>query len=143
MAVMFTTIGSSADYGNFGRWLLLLVTGICWGAQYSSMALTGESPASFSYILAVCLSNELFIVPSRWRAAMALYIISNISYGASLVFYAAVFPRLARNTPHARSLRERYENGEIPLEEYEIEESLEKNRICNISTVIRASNCSN
>lgn len=58
-----------------------------------------------------------------------------ISYGATLVFYAAIFPRLARNTPHARDLRERYERGEVSAETYELEESLEKNRISNISTV--------
>ena len=66
---------------------------------------------------------------------MALYMIGFITYGATLVFYAAIFPRLARNTPHARQLREKFENGEIPAEEYEVEESLEKNRISNISTV--------
>lgn len=66
---------------------------------------------------------------------MALYMLGFISYGATLVFYAALFPRLARNTPHARALREKYENGEISAEEYEKEESLEKNRISNISTM--------
>ena len=66
---------------------------------------------------------------------MALYMISFITYGATLVFYAAVFPRLARNTSHARQLRGKYEAGEISAEEYEVEESLEKNRISNISTV--------
>ena len=66
---------------------------------------------------------------------MALYIVGFVSYGATLVFYAAIFPRLARNTPLARRLRERYEKGEISAEEYEREESLEKNRISNISTV--------
>jgi len=65
---------------------------------------------------------------------MALYIIGFVSYGATLVFYAAAFPRLARNTAHARDLKERYYRGEIPAEVYEQEESLEKNRISNIST---------
>jgi len=66
---------------------------------------------------------------------MALYMIGFVTYGATLVFYAAVFPRLARNTPHARKLREKYQAGDISPEEYEVEESLEKNRISNISTV--------
>jgi len=70
--------------------------------------------------------------PSRWPLAMALYIIGFTSYGATVVFYAAAFPRLARNTPHARKLRNRYEAGEIGREEYELEESMEKNRISNI-----------
>ena len=41
MTAIFTTIGSAADYGNFGRYLLLVVTIICWGAQFACMALTG------------------------------------------------------------------------------------------------------
>jgi len=91
-----------------------VVTVICWGAQYASMALTK---------------------PSRWGLAMALYILGYVSYGGTLVFYAAAFPRLARNTLHARTLRERHLNGEISAEEYEVEESMEKNRISNISTM--------
>ena len=66
---------------------------------------------------------------------MALYMIGFISYGATLVLYSAVFPRLARNTQHIRDLREKYDRGDIPVEVYEREESLEKNRISNISTV--------
>jgi hypothetical protein len=66
---------------------------------------------------------------------MALYIIGYVSFGATTVFYAALFPRLARNTPHARALREKYDRGELSAEVYEVEESLEKNKISNISTV--------
>ena len=80
MTLIFTTIGSAADYGTFGRWLLFILTLICWAAQFASMALTN---------------------PSRWGVAMALYMVGFISYGATLVFYAAAFPRLARNTPKA------------------------------------------
>jgi len=114
MTAIFTTIGSAADYGGFGRYVLLFFTLVCWAAQFASMSLTK---------------------PSRWGLAMALYMIGFISYGATLVFYAAAFPRLARNTPHSRSLREKYDSGEISAEEYEQEESLEKNRISNISTM--------
>jgi len=42
MTLIFTTIGSAADYGRFGRYLLLTLTVICWGAQYASVSLTGE-----------------------------------------------------------------------------------------------------
>ncbi|KAI6135172.1 MFS general substrate transporter [Pisolithus thermaeus] len=114
MTAIFTTIGSAGDYGTFGRWLLFVVTVVCWAAQYACMALTS---------------------PSRWQPAMVLYIVGFVSYGATLVFYAAAFPRLARNTPHSRKLRDKYQNGEISAEEYEKEESLEKNRISNISTM--------
>ena len=40
MTMIFTTIGSAADYGTLGRWLLLVLTAICWGAQYASITLT-------------------------------------------------------------------------------------------------------
>jgi hypothetical protein len=66
---------------------------------------------------------------------MALYMLGFITYGATLVFYSAIFPRLARNTPQCRELRGLYEAGQIDTEEYELEESLEKNRVSNISTV--------
>lgn len=66
---------------------------------------------------------------------MALYILGYVSYGATLVFYAALFPRLARNTSRARQLREALAAGDITPEEFEREESLEKNRISNISTM--------
>ena len=130
MTVIFTTIGSAADYGTFGRWLLFVITCICWAAQFASMSLTSTyqlDPISRSW-------PQPPTAPSRWPLAMALYMISLVAYGSTLVFYAAVFPRLARNTSLTRKLRERYEAGEISREEYEVEESLEKNRISNIST---------
>lgn len=115
MTLIFTTVGSAADYGTFGRWLLVTLTVICWGAQYASISLNG---------------------PSRWGAAMALYMISFITYGSTLAFYMAVFPRLARNTPHARRIRDKYERGELSAQEYEVEESLEKNHLCNTATTL-------
>lgn len=66
---------------------------------------------------------------------MGLYMLGYVSYGATLVFYAALFPRLARNTARSRMLREQLAEGKVTAEEFEKEESLEKNRISNISTV--------
>ncbi|KAH9062326.1 MFS general substrate transporter [Lactarius vividus] len=111
MTIVFATIGPAADYRTFGRWLLLVSTAICWGAQFASMALTS---------------------PSRWGAAMALYIISFASQGIVSSFFAAIFPQLARNTPHSRELRARHERGELSLEDYEKEKSIEKSKISSI-----------
>lgn len=66
---------------------------------------------------------------------MAIYMISFITYGATLVFFAAAFPRLARNTAKARRLQEKLAAGEIDQATYERDESMEKNRISSISTV--------
>ncbi|KAK2459947.1 hypothetical protein APHAL10511_008032 [Amanita phalloides] len=114
MTAVFTTMGSACDYGRFGRYLLLVVTVICWGAQFACMTLT---------------------VPSRWPAAMALFIIGFVTYGATLVFYAAAFPRLARNTARTRQLHDLYQKREIDKAEHDLGVSLEKNRISNISTM--------
>ena len=40
MTLVYATIGPVADYGTFGRWLLLVSTVICWAAQFASMSLT-------------------------------------------------------------------------------------------------------
>ena len=51
MTAIFTTIGSAADYGTFGRWLLFTVTVICWAAQYACMVLTCASGLNPSIIV--------------------------------------------------------------------------------------------
>ncbi|KAJ5185324.1 Major facilitator superfamily domain general substrate transporter [Penicillium cf. griseofulvum] len=114
MTVIFVWLGSAADYGTFGRWLLLALTVVCWALQYGMMSIQH---------------------PSQWPTAMGLYVVAYIAYGATLVFYAAVFPRLARYTPHVRKAREEdLTEGKIDQEEYDAIESLERNHISNIST---------
>ncbi|KAK9850858.1 hypothetical protein MYU51_011459 [Penicillium brevicompactum] len=114
MTVIFVWLGSAADYGTFGRWLLLSLTVVCWALQYGMLSIRH---------------------PSQWPAAMAMYVVAYIAYGATLVFYAAVFPRLARYTPHVRRAREEeLREGKITQEEYDAIESLERNHISNIST---------
>lgn len=114
MTILFVSLGSSADYGTLGRWLLLTLTVICWVFEYLFLAIKDAS---------------------QWPAAFALYCVSYISYGATLVFYAAVFPRLAMYMPEVRKAREEdLPNGRISQKEYNKLESLEKNHISNIST---------
>lgn len=74
------------------------------------------------------------IRPDQWHTAMALYMLGFISYGVTLVFYASVFPRLARNTQKTKTARQLLDQGEINAAEYEREEMLERNRLSNIST---------
>lgn len=65
---------------------------------------------------------------------MALFMMGFITYGLSLVFYASIFPRLARNTPKTKEARQQLDNGEIETQDYEMVEMLERNRLSNIST---------
>lgn len=109
MTVIFIWLGSAADYGSFGCWLLLGLTVVCWALQYGMMSIRH---------------------PSQWPTAMVLYIVAYVCYGATLVFYAAVFPRLARYMPHVRKAREEdLKEGRIDQGEYDAIESLERNHI--------------
>ena len=67
--------------------------------------------------------------------AFVLYVINFTSFGATLVFYMSIFPRLARHTPRTLEMQEKLVMGQVSKEKYDVEESMEKNRISNISTV--------
>ncbi|KAI9650031.1 hypothetical protein NHQ30_000044 [Ciborinia camelliae] len=68
----------------------------------------------------------------QWPMAMALYIVSYISYGVS-IFFAAL--KLARYMPHVRKARdEDLKDGKINQNEYDRIESMERNHISSIST---------
>src|ERR1700761_2656825 len=56
MTLVYATIGPAADYGTFGRWLLLISTAICWAAQFASMSLTCRSHC-FRRIMKCALSG--------------------------------------------------------------------------------------
>ena len=66
---------------------------------------------------------------------MALYMISFTSRGIVITFFAAIFPRLARNTPHSRELRKQHEQGELSIEAYDKEKGIERSRISSIGMV--------
>lgn len=109
MTIIFVWFGSAADYGSFGRWLLLALTVVCWALQYGMLAIRE---------------------PAQWPAAMGMYIVTYVAYGATLVFYAAVFPKLARYMPHVRKAREEdLREGRMDQKEYDAVESLERNHI--------------
>ncbi|KAL4978215.1 autophagy-related protein 22-like protein [Aspergillus desertorum] len=114
MTLILVWLGSAADYGSFGRWLLLGLTVVCWALQYGTLAIRE---------------------PTQWPAVMGLYIVTYVAYGATLVFYAAVFPKLARYMPHVRKAREEdLRERRIDQRGYDAIESLERNHISNIST---------
>ncbi|BEI94068.1 uncharacterized protein CcaverHIS019_0605270 [Cutaneotrichosporon cavernicola] len=54
MTLLFTTIGSAADYGSVSRWVLLLATVVCWASQFGFLGVTQ---------------------PSQWEVAMGLFVL--------------------------------------------------------------------
>lgn len=73
--ILFTSFGSLADYGQWNRYILLGATII--GCTFQA--------------LPIILIND---DGTHWNIMMAIMNIALISYGTSLVFYAAAFPNL-------------------------------------------------
>lgn len=113
MTVLLTTIGSCADYGSWNKWILIVASVVCWATQYGFLGVTDSS---------------------QWNTAMGLYIIGFITYGITLVFFASVFPILARSTKRTKDARQKLDDGLSDSTEYERVEMLERNRLSNIST---------
>lgn len=73
--LLFTSFGSLADYGRWNKYILLTATIICCLFQALPITLINDDG-------------------SHWNIMMGIMIITLISYGTTLVFYAAVFPIL-------------------------------------------------
>ncbi|TVY45806.1 Autophagy-related protein [Lachnellula occidentalis] len=111
-ALLFLGIGSLADFGNWNPWVVRGFSVICWAFEFGFLGVK---------------------TASKWRAAMALYILSSITWCASYVFFNAIFPKLAHDLPEARNAREELLNGTIDEEQYERKCSMARSKIMNIS----------
>ncbi|KAI9247462.1 autophagy-related protein 22-like protein [Phascolomyces articulosus] len=111
-ALLLTTIGSLADYGNNSQSILLIVTVVSCAAQIVFLIFNDNAS-------------------SYWGVPMLIMLIFQISYGVSLVFYWAIFPQLAINDPKVRAARR---SNHISDEDYLVIESISRNHISTIST---------
>ncbi|KAN0115027.1 MFS general substrate transporter [Hyaloscypha variabilis] len=111
-AILFIGIGSLADYGNWNPWVVRGFSVLCWAFEFGFLGVT---------------------TASKWRAAMALYILSSVTFWASYVFFNAIFPKLAHDLPEARRAREEFLNGSIKEEEFERRCSMARSKIMNVS----------
>ncbi|CEP18127.1 hypothetical protein [Parasitella parasitica] len=84
--VLFTTFGSLADYGKWNRYILFIATVVGCATQIVPIVFLNDDGSS-------------------WNAMMGIMILALISYGTSLVFYAAAFPTLSDNLPAVRKAR--------------------------------------
>ncbi|KAI7872104.1 autophagy-related protein 22-like protein [Spinellus fusiger] len=110
--LVLTTIGSLADYGNNGNYILLAVTLLSCAAQI--VFLTFDETKS-----------------GYWGLALLIQLVFQVTYGVSLVFYWAYFPVLATNDPKIRNARR-----ELGAESSDYQEmaSMMRNHISTIST---------
>ncbi|KAF4635583.1 hypothetical protein G7Y89_g2510 [Cudoniella acicularis] len=108
--------------------VVLIANGICFAVMTIMFVALGSAADYGNF-------SRWLLLPSQWPAGMVFYIIAYIAYGATLVFYAALFPRLSRCMPHVRKAREEdLKNGKINQEEYDKIESMERNHISSVST---------
>ncbi|RUS25151.1 autophagy-related protein 22-like protein [Jimgerdemannia flammicorona] len=107
--LLFTTFGALADYGRWNVRILFIATIIACATQIIPMA---------------------FQDASSWPAMMAITIIASISYGTTLVFYAAAFPTLTYNLPIVRAARA----SNMPEEEVALVTEKWLNHVSTIST---------
>ena len=59
-----------------------------------------------------------------------------VGYTLALTFYFAAFPRLAKDTPELQTAVEKLREGSITDEEYSVADSLQRNRLSNISLCV-------
>ncbi|ORZ13232.1 autophagy-related protein 22-like protein [Absidia repens] len=84
--LIFITFGSLADYGRFNFYILIISTLISCASQ----------------ILPIIF---LYDDGHSWPGMMVLNIVGLVSYGATLIYYAAAFPTLSDNLPLVRNIR--------------------------------------
>ncbi|KAI5122904.1 hypothetical protein M0805_007582 [Coniferiporia weirii] len=114
-AALFVLIGAWADYGRWRPNITIFFTAL---AVAVSFAWLGVEDAS------------------KWKAGVALYILGLIAYQGALTFWTAAFPGLARDLPEVRTSSQDVLTGEKPLEDHESFESLQRNRVSNISFAV-------
>ncbi|RDL40561.1 uncharacterized protein BP5553_00540 [Venustampulla echinocandica] len=110
--LVFIGVGSLADFGNWNPWVVRIFSVLSWGLEFGFLGVH---------------------TPSKWRIAMALYILSSVTFWASYVFFNAIFPKIAHDLPEARAAREELLNGTINEEEYEYKCSMARSKIMNMS----------
>ncbi|KAJ2956797.1 hypothetical protein NQZ79_g7387 [Umbelopsis isabellina] len=81
-AFIYIQLGAVADHSAYGKVFMI----------------------GFAYIgaISIILWTALIADPSAYWGAGLLFVMGNIFYGSSYVFYASYIPKLARNTPHVQ-----------------------------------------
>ncbi|KAH8897631.1 MFS general substrate transporter [Thozetella sp. PMI_491] len=113
-ALVFIGVGSLADYGSWNKWVVRGFSVLTWAFEFGFLGIDK---------------------PDQWGAAMALYIISAITFWASYVFFNAIFPKLSHDLPEVRNAHVELTSGTISEEEYERRCSMARSKVMNMSYV--------
>ncbi|KAI0402379.1 MFS general substrate transporter [Xylaria palmicola] len=116
-AALFIIIGAYADFGSGRRWILVFWSVVSFAIGFAWLGVH---------------------VPSRWEAAVGLYIVGLICYQLTLTYWTAAFPSLARNTPRLRAAARAYAQGEISQADYDGQDEMERSRLSNTAFCIQS-----
>ncbi|KAH6681508.1 autophagy-related protein 22-like protein [Halenospora varia] len=111
-ALVFIGVGSLADFGNWNPWVVRGFSVLCWAFEFGFLGVT---------------------TAAKWRIAMALFILSSITFWASYVFFNAIFPKLSHDLPEVREARAQLLSGSIDEAQYEHKCSMARSKIMNVS----------
>lgn len=111
-AFLFVGVGSMADYGNWNPWVVRAFSLLCWAFEFGFLGVTKAN---------------------QWRIAMALYILSSITFWASYIFFNAIFPKLSHDLPEVHTALKEYRDGTITEREYEERCSMTRSKVMNMS----------
>jgi len=116
-AILLPMIGAWADYGTWRPNILIFFTLLSVGVSFAWLGVQH---------------------PSQWHVAAVLYILGLTSYQCSFTFWSAAFPGLVRNLPEVQASANETEHGSKSIDEHSRFESLQRNRVSNISLVVNS-----
>ncbi|KKY25515.1 putative autophagy protein [Phaeomoniella chlamydospora] len=101
-----------ADYGSWNPWVVRGFSVLTWAFEFGFLGVTRAD---------------------QWGTAMALYVISAITFWSSYVFFNAIFPKLSHDLPEVRNAHDELTDGTITDEEYERRCSMARSKVMNMS----------
>lgn len=108
--VVFLTLGSFADFGNWRKYILIVMSIIAYGIGFGWLGVH---------------------TADKWQVGVGLYIVGLIAYQTCLTFWTAAFPGLARNTVEMKEKADAYVTGTITREEYDFADTMMRSRLSN------------
>ncbi|KAK2754067.1 hypothetical protein FQN54_007236 [Arachnomyces sp. PD_36] len=111
-ALVFIGIGSLADYGSWNPWVVRVLSVLTWAFEFGFLGVDRGD---------------------QWTTAMALYILSAITFWASYIFFNAIFPKLSHDLPEVRNAHDDRQSGTISEEVYEHRCSMARSEVVNLS----------
>ena len=114
---MFLFLGSFADFGTWRPNILIGLTAIAFGIGFGWLGVHDEQD---------------------WLIGVGLYIVGLIAYQATITFWTAAFPGLARNSPTLRIKAGDLIHGRISRAEYDFADMMKRNELSNTAFYVQS-----